>query len=245
MRWTLANETDSLYFDKIVLKIGTNGVDPPPYTISLVMKQIGSYTKGSAISFILKQGLANFFSNGPDSKYFRPCGPLFGGCCILLFLLLGKTLQIVKTNPSWQPTGRGGLSLPHPSGNNGLRYLKRQFFYIDSFKLIISQAKIEKNITLWVVTSNLIEWRAKSNAAYYKVSSFINKSPVRVRNFSFCLQGLFSQVYQVKKNNYYDNTLFSISFETALLFIHGCLNRLGGWNVNRKTRQTVATTAGA
>lgn len=38
MHWTLANKTDSWYFDKIVLKIGTNGVDPPPYTISLVMK---------------------------------------------------------------------------------------------------------------------------------------------------------------------------------------------------------------
>ena len=38
MHWMLANETNSLYFDEIVLKIGTNGVDPAPYTISLVMK---------------------------------------------------------------------------------------------------------------------------------------------------------------------------------------------------------------
>lgn len=45
MRWMLANETGSLYLDKIVLKIGTNGVDPPPYAISLVLKQIGSYIK--------------------------------------------------------------------------------------------------------------------------------------------------------------------------------------------------------
>lgn len=63
--------------------------------------------------------------------------------------------------------------------------------------------------------------------------------------FHFAYKVCFLKYIRLKKNNYYDNTLFSISFETALLFIHGCLNRLGGWNVNRKTRQTVATTAGA
>lgn len=60
MRWMLANETGSLYLYEIVLKIGTNGVDPPPYTISLVMKQ-KLHQRLSNNYFYPKAGIGKFF----------------------------------------------------------------------------------------------------------------------------------------------------------------------------------------